>query len=80
MLLGLVGFGYYWQTRAHPVAALGLVICGQVRSVTIVMNDGKLKRFDGPDKAAAEMIEKIPKMNFGSYSVNTPECAKPKEY
>lgn len=65
---------------AKPVAALGLIVCGKVQAVTVVMSDGKMKRFDKPGEEVAALIRKVPGENFGSYSLSAPECSRPKVY
>lgn len=80
LLLGLVGFGYYWHALPRPVAAIGLTICGKVQAVTIVMNNGKMQRFDGPSKDGAALAAKVPDKNFSDFAVNGAFCSPPKEY
>lgn len=56
------------------------MVCGKVQAVTVVMSDGKMKRYTGPDKEGAALIAKVPAENFSSYEINTPECTKPRTY
>lgn len=73
-------FGVSHLTKPRPVAAVGLMVCGKVQAVTVVMSDGKMKRYTGPDKEGAALIAKVPAENFSSYGINTALCSPPKVY